>query len=168
MYDIYFYTWKLEPGQRDLVNRIGTTLDNLLDEETNKTIIEIISYGEVMHSNGWGIVFDHITHVIDDTNGQIIELPNLCLLTNDRNNKNKDFRSAAFESLEMLAKAIKGYTKPEKTKIEVVTQEGCTISKQNSDFNITDQEIEYIKKVRDLLDCSQIKITKGDLIVELK
>lgn len=164
MTELTFYPWKAGEPEKELLGRIAQTLADLASQTVDWQVREIASYGEVIHDAGWGITFPNTTQNVTDRNGQCVELPTLELLFPEP--RNKQFRQGAYETLEMVAESIKEEKKPE-AKIIVESQEGHTIGKEGTDFEVSEYELEYIKKIRDLIPSCSITITKGDKQIKI-
>ena len=164
---ITFYTWKLGKDQNIIIERIHSAIEHLLEEELRSKTIELASYGEFEHPpNTWGIKFGTCRGVIDPDK-ITIELPPLELLTSSE--ENKQHKIDAYNSIKILVNATK--VPPEKKEIEhlcAVTKEGITVGQEGTDIQISLQEIEYAKKIKDLLGGCTIRITKGNITFEVE
>lgn len=165
MEKVTFYTWKIDKDGAKIIEGIGTVLDKMLGEETEKETIELASYGEFVHQEGWGICFGHLNKITDGTDGQIMEFPVLELLR--RGKDNTQYREAALESLEVLANAIKDDVKEEPTTTHVETQ-GVSVGEAGTDIQVAPHEIDYLNKIKDLLGGGKVVITKGDVRIEVE
>ena len=166
MRNVTFYTWKLEANQLSLIDNIHLTLEKLIGEDINKSIIELASYGDWVHKDGWGVLFGQCRGV-SDPNNMTIMLPALELLNPIADNEK--YRKDAYDTLKAFVFSINNNIESlaESTKVCAVSKEGYTIGKSDTDFQISDIEIEYAKKIRDLLGGCTIRITKGDMKIEI-
>lgn len=159
MIELTFYPWKAGDPELELLSRVAKTLAQLTDQEVKWEVREIASYGEVVHSTGWGITFTNTTKSVVSENDQCVEFPTLELLFPEP--QNKQFRQGAYETLEMVAEATKREKEPE-AKLVVESPEGHTIGKEDADFKMSEKELEYARKIRDLIPGCSITIKKGD------
>jgi hypothetical protein len=68
-----------------------------------------------------------------------------------------------------LSDEISALRKKEEDPVEMyVEKEGVTVGKTRSNIEITEQEAEYLKRIRDLLDGGKMVITKGDYKIEVE
>jgi hypothetical protein len=164
MIELTFYPWRAGEPELQLLERIAKTLASLADQPVDWSVREIASYGEVVHDTGWGITFPNTTQNVSAENDQCVELPTLDLLFPEP--RNKQFRQGAYETLEMVAGATKEEKEPE-AKLVVESPEGHTVGKKGTDFEISEQELEYAKKIRDLIPGCSITIKKGDMQIKV-
>ena len=88
------------------------------------------------------------------------------LLTN--NGVNTKRRMEAVVKLDKIAARIHRAQTEKPTKIHLETEEKVTIGKEACDINVSEEEAEYLKKLRDLLGGSKIVVTKGDIRIEVE
>lgn len=166
MKHVAFYVWKLEKNQDAIIERIHTTIEGLLREEIESEIIELASWGDVFHpDSSWGIKFGPCRGVTDPE-GMTIELPPLELLAPTKENKKN--KQGAYDGLKMLVAAMKA--PPDEQEVEhlcAVTDEGHTVGKEGTDVQISPQELEYAHKIKDLLGGCKMRITKGNITIEV-
>lgn len=82
-----------------------------------------------------------------------------------------DYVSNRQETKDLLANAIKEILKAEKeepTSTYVETPKGITVGTDGCQINITEQEAEHLKKIKDILGGGRMVITKGDLRIEVE
>jgi hypothetical protein len=164
------YTWSLDKGDAELVERLVQALEETAGMPMYYEIIEIASYGELLHEGpAWGIAFGSIRG-INDPDGMVIELPALSCLTSKKENRN--WRKGAFESIKMIAKAMNEDPNPEEVgpedvKTYVKTDEGHTVGKEDTDFIIDEATAEYARKIKDLVG-GRAYMEKNGIKVEIK
>lgn len=179
---VIFYTWSLDKGDAELIDRIENAFATLLkksplpkeDIKIKSEIIEIASYGEVLHESGIGIAFGS-TRGINDPHGLVEELPALACLSGKK--ENKKWREGAFDSLQMITNLLvseqakgtkaKSETPQEKDCIYVETKEGHTVGQKDTNFIIDDSTATYLKKIKDLVG-GHAYIEKNGIKIEIK
>jgi hypothetical protein len=179
---VIFYTWSLEKGDIELIERIKKAFQQLLndsillekDKQIETEIIELASYGEVLHDSGIGLAFGSIRGITDPY-GYVEELPPLSCLTG--NKENKKWREAAFEKLGMIVNYMQDMctesTKAqlgeplEEAKVYIETKEGYTVGKKNTDFIIDETTAEYVRKIKNLVG-GRAYMEKNGIKVEIK
>lgn len=166
---VVFYTWSLEKGDSETIDRIKSFLVTLMEKDIESEVIELASYGEILHEPpAWGIAFGSMRG-ISDPEGMVTELPALSCLT--RKKENAKWRDGALESLKMIAEAAKKGTiekeKEEEVKVYVETDEGHTVGKKDTDFVIDEVTAEYARKIKDLVGGSAY-MEKNGIRVEIK
>lgn len=164
------YTWSLEKGEADLIERLVQVLEEKSGMPMYYEIIEIASYGDVLHeAPKWGIAFGSMRG-ISDPDGMVTELPALSCLINKK--ENRKWRAGAFESLQMIAKAMLEDPNPQEIgpddiKVYIETKEGHTVGKKDTDFIIDETTAEYARKIKDLVG-GHAYIEKNGIKVEIK
>ena len=77
-------------------------------------------------------------------------------------------KQRAKEIIIVAVEAILAAEKQEPTSTYVETPEGITVGSDGCQINITEQEAEHLKKIKDLLGGGKMIITKGDVRIEVE
>lgn len=86
-------------------------------------------------------------------------MPTVKKLSKDRKNNIVVLKKILTEIKEKTEKPVQVYTE---------TEDGITLGKEACNINITEQEVQYLKSLRDLLQGSKMIISKGDIKIEVQ
>lgn len=168
---IVFYKWKLDEESERLITRIITALKTMLEspEKLETSVIDVASYGETKHEDGWGLAFGKATKYVSGDN--IKQLPPAENLQRPQKGENED-RILVLNILRNIAEQTDEPKLSKGTSTEAigtVTQEGISVGNtEDADIIIPEDTIKYLKKVKDFLSGGEIEIVKGDLRLVIK
>jgi hypothetical protein len=167
-FKVTFYVWTLPLEALGLFERMFTYLKAIVPAKLELATVEVSAYGSIEHTEGPFIVFGKASAFISNKK----DLP--CLILGDPNiyfpkTGDQDARNDAANKLKLLAEKISQMsTEPiVPTTIHAETADGVTIGPKGTDILIDEREVELVKKIRDLLNCKKIVVTKGDLRIEV-
>lgn len=167
MIRLVFYGWKISKESKMLFSRMEKAIIGMVkDQELSIEVIDVATYGEIDHTEGWGLVFGKAVKQVTDCNGRLLGLPEEELLIN-RSEETRPYREAALETLRAIADHIRA--KPSEAPIHAaIVKDGVSVGQEGTDIVIPEGTIRYIQQIRDLLGGGTIEITKGDLKIEIK
>jgi hypothetical protein len=168
MIRLVFYGWKISKESRTLFERMEKALLGILrgpHDPIKTEIIDVATYGEIDHSEGWGLVFGKAAKQVTDCNGQLLGMPDEELL--GPGGTNRPYREAAMETLKAIADHACTTKEEAPTKV-AVRKDNVTVGQEDADIIIPEGTLRYIQQIRDLLGGGAIEITKGDLKIEIK
>jgi hypothetical protein len=167
-----FYAWGVTKEAEDLIGRMAKAIQSMIpaNHQVETRIVDVASYGDVEHSEGWGLVFGTKTlqHVSYKNRDKVIVTHHLERLLPSENNQ--QYRAEATAALRLLAEKLKEgqASTEEEVKTYVLTKEGVTVGEKDTDIEISEKTLVYLKKIKDFLDGSKVVITKGNIRVEVE
>jgi hypothetical protein len=108
-----------------------------------------------------GFIQDDVTAGVN----KVVKLPGLPMLI--KNEKNIHTRQITFNTITQLVSELQQPEEPP-TEAFIETPAGIKVGRAGLDINITAEEANYLKQIRDLLGGGKMVITKGDLRIEVE
>ena len=168
--------WKATESDTSLAMKIGSSISsNVVESTINPPVIRVsnvsaMEYSEPTTKHSIVIVFGDLARGMLSAQENIYLLPEISRL--HAHPKNTESRRQAAEITKIICAKIKEMclekSVENKQTEHVETDTGIKVGRSGFDINITEQEAEYLKKIRDLLGGGKIVITKGDLKIEVE
>ena len=170
---LIFYGWKITNDAEQLFTRMGGALRKILAQKNpskipiEESFVDVAAYGQTVHKEGWGIAFGQAIKHIEDNESKVVALRDVDFYFAGQ--ENAAYRAAGLEALRKLSDRILAEIKtpaiPEAT-VHAETVNGITIGTKGTDIQLDENEVRLVSKIRDLLKCKKIVITRGDLKIE--
>jgi len=163
-----FFIWKKDEETPGLVERITSTIERLANLSIEPDIWEVSTYGDNISVEGIGIAFGELAYrnVLDKPNLEVWLLPPQDKLLTDSGDTSS--REAAYEVVQEIAYSLKNAERAEKISIHAETPEGATVGQENTNIQITPEELDFARKLKELLKGCKMVITKGDLEIKVE
>jgi hypothetical protein len=158
---IGFAVWNLNDTEKETLHKIIKYFSSLLKPKTSFEIFDV-KYNDV-ETTDYILCFGSRAAVYREEGVPSWNFQPLKKLENkpDNVNSRKDFVAV----LEEIAAVINAEQK--KTILKVKVEDDVTVGTKDCTFNITEQEIDYLKKLQSLLDGSEIFIQKDDVKIQI-
>jgi len=172
MIKIAFVTWNMNKEESELLDKIHLYFRGLLEGKTLEIRIDDLkTLGETSYDYPCMVFGKQAINYITSSSINNWTLPSLkSMLPEDKFHKQN--KLIAFDTLKEVASFLldsSETTKDEEpTQAYVETKERLTVGAGGFDFNMTEDEANHIKKIRDILGGGKMIITKGDLRIEVE
>jgi len=161
------FLWKANEEDFELAKTIMAVIQTYTDVELNIKIDDL-STVEATDIDSPCVAFGHMANKQYNCTSINWVLPEISKLRSDPDNKL--IREEAFERMGEICQQLTAVAeqKEEETNSHVEMSDGVTVGKVGTDFCISEQEVQYLKQLKELLNGSKIIITKGDIKIEVE
>jgi len=170
--EVLFYIWSTKEKEWEVAERIATAFKNRINKISEPPtigtqVMNLSSYGDVIASSPHFILGDKADVYVNQNGFPSWILPSLSKLEDKK--INYDYRKKALDTIDAAVISLSTSNPIETQEVKkVVEAKDKTFGEVDTDFIITEREAEYLKKIKDLLDCSKIVISKGDVRIEIE
>lgn len=162
-YPINFYGYKLNKEDEIVMEKMGIFLKKISGKFVHVHPVDVVQFNDTVQLDKNGISFGNKIKMFSEGETKW-KLPDIKKLHADGDEK---LRKKAVDTLKIIGEDIKNCNeKPEIEQESYVEKDGIKFGKLQ-DIQITEEEAEHLKKIRELLGGGTIVIKKGDLILEV-
>jgi hypothetical protein len=164
------YVWKPSDEEMVLVEKMLEYVVSQADVSTHCEVIDLQTYTRKAETAKFTIAFGDMVFsqlVEDIPDDKLCRLPSLDKLLDTPNNASR--RRQALQTLDRVASTLQeaAVAVETPTASHVELEDGTTAGKIGTDIQITEQEAEYLKRLKELLGGGKIVVTKGDVKIEV-
>jgi hypothetical protein len=163
---IYLAAWNITKEEHELAERVRKFIINTLPEELRSRDIKIHDlkvYGDLV-SDGPVLLFG-------TANGQDVSAEpvfHVCKLKDMLGEDHLKHKRKVTKKIEELTAYIESSESESKVEKYIETPEGITVGGIGADIQITEEEANHLKRIKEILGGGKMVITKGDLKIEVE